>query len=691
MFYNRNNDNSTLLQLLMEAEFRVLLEAKSPAEIKAKLGIKKNDISDEDFKKILDAAGNNRPLVVGMVKYYQEVKNIDLIIGYIVKYNGLEIQQPLYDKHPTFKGFTEAVDKIEGEKNIGQEVSGFGLDTTPPDYQTADGTYRVYEAHGKVDCIKYGKGYTFCISDSGLPNMYYYYRRGQQSKYYFVFDLNLTPEENEYITVVDAHPDGKFEFTHKDNDTPKTSKEYDYSLDVFLSTKHGLSELEDIFKPAPMSKEEKEKLDRFDAIQRSVEEQMALTAHPDALIDYIQHGYTLNQDVIISLSNKMFVQYINRTPIIEFKCIENRPPNVMARYFKVVNQNNIFDRLLGTRATWFSLLGSVYSQLGFKPNLKEQELVDVMLAADDIKRVINDFKDVLKVSSYSGREEFLKNFLGHIIPRDVPTKYYNQESIEHLCSLLGVYEDIDKSIKLLSQSMSRVVPPKLGVAYEEHINNSAEEFLKWCIEYGVKNGGERKAITSTAMTYTTKGLMDGSTARTAEKQCEHPGYTYIDSNPVTLYATLMMSDYNGQKYTILYNTLMGNPMFFLQHPETMEANKRFFELANFNIMASRYKGDVEIIPFCEVARRFGVKVSQYEPMPPNVYAQYLNDAQSLSSRSAISAKDLLRKYFIRELLTNPKTLETGLRYIKEGLLQTPGAMATIKAVNEKVKQKTPVK
>jgi hypothetical protein len=330
LFQNRA-DASPLFHLLLEANFKSLvLEGKSPAEIKTKLGIKKDLISDEDFKVLLDMA-TDRKTVVAMVQYYTEVKDIDIIKSYLTKFLSKKIENFKFEKYPTFKGFTDYLDSLDNNVTKG-ELSSFSLESHPADFQTKDGQYKVYSAKGKQECIKYGKGYTFCISDTGSGNLYNHYRFGQGSKYYFVFDMSLPTTDNKYITVVDAHPNNKFEFTHANNDTPKTSAEYNFSLDKFLATKPGLAELKGAFKPMPLSDIEKAKYEKYKAFSQDrhyTDIFASLEIHE--LIEYIEMGFTLPSEVALA-NPKTLPAYVNNGGILGVYDLKKLQPQILKRY-----------------------------------------------------------------------------------------------------------------------------------------------------------------------------------------------------------------------------------------------------------------------------------------------------------------------------------------------------------------------
>lgn len=63
---------------------------------------------------------------------------------------------------------------------------------------------RIYVGKTKNACIKYGNGYSFCISSRGQESMYTYYRYDLVGTPYFIFDDTKTSEQDEYGNFIDT-------------------------------------------------------------------------------------------------------------------------------------------------------------------------------------------------------------------------------------------------------------------------------------------------------------------------------------------------------------------------------------------------------------------------------------------------------------------------------------------------------
>lgn len=297
------------------------------AIMKNKLGIKNDAVSDEDFMKLVDT-GIERSLLPAFVSALN-TNNLDTVVYYArqVKEHAIKLSPTNY---ANFVDFTEAVDAAVTTKNVRKEIESFSPETTPPDHTAANGRYRVYAAKGRNDCVKYGKGQTFCISRIGQGNLYSSYRSAQASKFYFVYDMKMMGK-NAFVTVVDANAKG-FEFTQVDNDTTATTAKFKGSLQKFLSTKPGLSELAYVFVPAPLSNDEHEEIEKWKGVNKhKTFSQLSYSEKSK----FIQQGtYGLPAADFEKLDKDMKYEYVNFGLPIERSSLPTLPPNLTRLYIQ---------------------------------------------------------------------------------------------------------------------------------------------------------------------------------------------------------------------------------------------------------------------------------------------------------------------------------------------------------------------
>jgi len=162
--------------------------------------------------------------------FFKQGNKPDQLHQYFEKYKQLEDNKrikPLqarkdgvyYDnKLINFLQFTELIDgvfNLQAQKKSGKN------DGVPIDAKSiiSKNGIHVYEANSPQACVKYGQGYSFCISKPG-GTMWQSYRDMQNSTFYFVFDRNLDKSDPLHIVVVDMTENGP-SLTDANNTTGK--------------------------------------------------------------------------------------------------------------------------------------------------------------------------------------------------------------------------------------------------------------------------------------------------------------------------------------------------------------------------------------------------------------------------------------------------------------------------------------
>jgi hypothetical protein len=126
---------------------------------------------------------------------------------------------------------------------------------------------RIYLGKTKNACIKYGNGYSFCISSRGEGNLYFDYRHRQKGTPYFIFDDTKSSEQDDMGNFIDpdhllvlfmfehSYDKGTFWYTITDADN-KGEMQYDY-FDSIVKDYPRLKGLEGLFKLVEMDPKEK--------------------------------------------------------------------------------------------------------------------------------------------------------------------------------------------------------------------------------------------------------------------------------------------------------------------------------------------------------------------------------------------------------------------------------------------------
>jgi len=126
---------------------------------------------------------------------------------------------------------------------------------------------RIYLGKTKNACIKYGNGYSFCISSRGEGNLYFDYRDRQKGTPYFIFDDTKSSEQDDMGDFTDpdhllvlfmfehSYDKGTFWYTITDADN-NGEMQYDY-FDKIVKDYPRLKGLEELFKLVEIDPKEK--------------------------------------------------------------------------------------------------------------------------------------------------------------------------------------------------------------------------------------------------------------------------------------------------------------------------------------------------------------------------------------------------------------------------------------------------
>jgi len=133
-------------------------------------------------------------------KFKTEKPNLDdsIITAYIERFSQIKDSPNVSQKDITKYTWND-LEKVISDNQPKRIKAGKINDGEPS--KNADLVYnqnnlRIYAAKTKEACIKYGNGYSFCISSRGSENMYSQYRIEQSGTPYFVFDDTKTSKQD---------------------------------------------------------------------------------------------------------------------------------------------------------------------------------------------------------------------------------------------------------------------------------------------------------------------------------------------------------------------------------------------------------------------------------------------------------------------------------------------------------------
>jgi hypothetical protein len=171
-------------------------------------------------------------------KFQKEVPTLTptIIRNYIDRFD--RIKNNLDEKDITKYTWKDLENTVDGYQPK-QRIKAGTIDPTVTDANllyNQDGV-RIYLGKDKKSCIKYGNGYTFCISARGENNMYAQYRIRDKGTPYFIFNDKLPTTDNRHLMVLFVYEHGTVQYAKRYSVTLATNKpedetEYDTLVEI---------------------------------------------------------------------------------------------------------------------------------------------------------------------------------------------------------------------------------------------------------------------------------------------------------------------------------------------------------------------------------------------------------------------------------------------------------------------------
>lgn len=270
-----------------------------------------NEFSENAIQKIVKKFSNEASEIT--IRAY--LKNFE-------KYkNGISQKDPF--QYKTFTEFEQAIDAAKGKSEF--EKRNLDNKSNPKRYAdrqdnlseaiAEDDNVTIFKGDEEHKCVKYGKGYSFCISRPYGGNMFGNYRLSKSSTFYFIFFKKVPKSDPKHIMVLDRTKYG-WEWTFGDNNTKPIEGGFEEVVEKFpVLRKYG-----DIFENVPLSEEEK----RYnDIIERWWDKPNQNT---DAFRRYdyklktqiVRSGATLKNDIFDLLDTKLRNEYVSSAPNLTY-------------------------------------------------------------------------------------------------------------------------------------------------------------------------------------------------------------------------------------------------------------------------------------------------------------------------------------------------------------------------------------
>lgn len=192
-------------------------------------------------------------------KFSTENPNLtrDQIIFYINSYNDNFDLIPFETKGVDKMSFSELehlLDGLEGKKDATNKDKA---DVDDIDLKYDQNNLKIFAPKTKDQCIRLKNGRGWCTSREGSGNMYYNYRLGNERTLYYVIDEDKDFKDLDFASVILVDPNGRMALADKSN-SGRYAGSTNLPWDEIVSKIPKLEGLKDIFRPEPLTQEERE-------------------------------------------------------------------------------------------------------------------------------------------------------------------------------------------------------------------------------------------------------------------------------------------------------------------------------------------------------------------------------------------------------------------------------------------------
>ena len=231
-------------------------------EIQSELPNKLKDVNDlkfSDVVKLIDKVYDKLLTEKMVKKFSSENKDLsnDIITYYILAYTTNYDLIPFETKGIDKMSFSELegiLDSLEGKKDITDKKKN---DFSDIDLRYDQNNLKIFAPKDKSQCIRLKNGRGWCTSREGSGNMYYNYRLGHERTLYYVIDEDKDFNDVDFASVILVDPDGRMALADKTN-SGRYAGSTNLPWDEIVSKIPKIEDLKHIFKPEPLTRDEKE-------------------------------------------------------------------------------------------------------------------------------------------------------------------------------------------------------------------------------------------------------------------------------------------------------------------------------------------------------------------------------------------------------------------------------------------------
>jgi hypothetical protein len=282
-------------------------------------------------------------------KFKSENTNLtpDQILFYISTYMDILNEIPADTKRVdemSFAEFEHLIDSINAKKE--GKTSG-KADMSDIDLKYDENNLKIFAPKTKDQCIRLKNGRGWCTSREGGGNMYYNYRLGHERTLYYVIDEDKDFNDLNFAVVILVDPYGKTAMADKSN-SGRFGGSTNMPWSEIAAKVPKLKNLESIFVPEPLTKEEKDLIKKVERA-RVGDNPMETFDSPQEVEMWLEYNSPRLSDIQYSnLTVELKKKYIALGMDLSSDMIQQSEPEVLKYYISkkidTIKSTNI-DRL----------------------------------------------------------------------------------------------------------------------------------------------------------------------------------------------------------------------------------------------------------------------------------------------------------------------------------------------------------
>lgn len=250
-----------------------------------------------------------------IIKYKNEDSNLtdSQILFYIDEFDKYKSSPKIVEKDIFKYSFIELEKLIDSfPKKVNKSLTGLNnLDSNDIVYE--ENNLLILKGDTKEKCIRYGKGYSWCVSRTDASNMFNTYRyRYDEINFYFIFDKDITDNNRSLVLLVDKNCKYYLANASNSGDFAGTKE---FNFEQICSFQPKLKDLKELFKPLPLTLKEKEIFNKIKQIL-SCDNLLEFLGSYEIVEAYISFGHKLNDEQYNNLTDSLRAKYINLSHIL---------------------------------------------------------------------------------------------------------------------------------------------------------------------------------------------------------------------------------------------------------------------------------------------------------------------------------------------------------------------------------------